>query len=34
MLGQNTEEIKVYSTLWCSDCERTKSFFGECRILE
>src|SRR5437762_236755 len=25
-------EIKVYGTLWCSDCKRTKKFFGEQRV--
>ncbi|TML75629.1 MAG: FAD-dependent oxidoreductase, partial [Actinobacteria bacterium] len=24
--------IKVYGTLWCSDCKRTKKFFGEQRV--
>jgi thioredoxin reductase (NADPH) len=24
--------IKLYGTLWCSDCKRTKQFFGEQRI--
>jgi thioredoxin reductase (NADPH) len=32
MFGQNTEEIKVYSTVWCPDCKRAKKFFGEQRI--
>ncbi len=25
-------EITVYGTLWCSDCKRTKKFFGEQRV--
>ena len=25
-------EIKMYGTAWCSDCKRTKKFFGEQRI--
>ncbi|MGI8914473.1 MAG: FAD-dependent oxidoreductase, partial [Chloroflexota bacterium] len=25
-------EITLYGTLWCSDCKRTKMFFGEQRI--
>lgn len=25
-------EIKMYGTLWCSDCKRTKKFFGEQRV--
>src|SRR5881227_2204905 len=25
-------EITVYGTLWCSDCKRTKQFFGEQRV--
>lgn len=25
-------EITMYGTLWCSDCKRTKKFFGEQRI--
>ncbi len=24
--------IKMYGTLWCSDCKRTKKFFGEQRV--
>src|SRR5437870_8100156 len=24
--------IKLYGTLWCSDCKRTKKFFGEQRV--
>jgi glutaredoxin len=22
-------DITLYGTLWCSDCKRTKQFFGE-----
>ena len=25
-------EIKMYGTPWCSDCKRTKKFFGEQRV--
>ncbi len=25
-------EIKLYGTAWCSDCKRTKKFFGEQRV--
>src|SRR4029453_17694733 len=25
-------EITMYGTLWCSDCKRTKKFFGEQRV--
>ena len=25
-------EIKLYGTAWCSDCKRTKQFFGEQRV--
>jgi thioredoxin reductase (NADPH) len=25
-------DIKMYGTLWCSDCKRTKKFFGEQRV--
>ncbi len=25
-------QIKLYGTLWCSDCKRTKKFFGEQRV--
>jgi len=25
-------EIKIYGTLWCSDCKRAKKFFGEQRV--
>ena len=31
MINQ-TENITVYSTTWCSDCKRAKKFFGEQRI--
>ncbi|HUF52305.1 MAG TPA: glutaredoxin domain-containing protein [Dehalococcoidia bacterium] len=24
--------IKMYGTVWCSDCKRTKKFFGERRV--
>jgi thioredoxin reductase (NADPH) len=27
-----TPDITLYGTLWCSDCKRTKMFFGEQRI--
>ncbi|OAI40018.1 hypothetical protein AYO38_06580 [bacterium SCGC AG-212-C10] len=26
------EQIKMYGTLWCSDCKRAKKFFGEQRV--
>jgi len=25
-------EITMYGTAWCSDCKRTKKFFGEQRV--
>ena len=25
-------EITLYGTAWCSDCKRTKQFFGEQRV--
>ncbi|MDO9086549.1 MAG: FAD-dependent oxidoreductase [Anaerolineaceae bacterium] len=31
-MNNQTENITVYSTTWCSDCKRAKKFFGEQRI--
>ena len=27
-----SEQIIVYSTVWCPDCKRAKKFFGEQRV--
>ncbi len=31
-MEENSKNIIVYSTTWCSDCKRAKKFFGEQRI--
>jgi thioredoxin reductase (NADPH) len=32
MMENQSDQIIVYSTTWCSDCKRAKKFFGEQRI--
>ncbi len=31
-MNNQTDQIIIYSTTWCSDCKRAKKFFGEQRV--